>query len=106
MNNREEGNENVEEDGKNNDELEFEPNPKILEQLNNNTFTQNSNEVYECPICFKPSNKYPDLIYSMSKCRHVLCNICWSGWLTEKLECPLCKGKARAKTLKRLIFNN
>ena len=87
-----------------NGDLEFEANPEILEQLNNNTYTMTTQKVYECPICFKMSDKYPDLIYSISKCKHVLCNNCWSGWLTEKLECPLCKSKARAKTLKRLIF--
>ena len=89
-----------------NEEMEYEPNLEILEQLNNNTYTQTTKEVYECPICFKTSSKNPDLIYSISKCKHVLCNICWSGWLTEKLECPLCKGKARPKTLKKLIFVN
>jgi len=84
--------------------MEFEPNPIILEQLNKNTYTETTKEIYDCPICFKTSSKNPDLIYSISKCRHVLCNICWSGWLTEKLECPLCKAKARPKTLKRIIF--
>ena len=88
----------------NNINVEFEPNPEILEQLNNNQFTETSTKEYDCPICFKTSSKYPELTYSMSKCHHVLCNICWSGWLAEKLECPLCKAKARPKTLKRLIF--
>ena len=99
-------NENINEDNETNmnGDLEFEANPEILEQLNNNTYTMTTQKVYECPICFKMSDKYPDLIYSISKCKHVLCNNCWSGWLTEKLECPLCKSKARAKTLKRLIF--
>ena len=97
-------NENINEDNEYLNEESFEPNTDILEQLNNNTFTATSKEVYDCPICFKTSSKNPDLIYSISKCRHVLCNVCWSGWLAEKLECPLCKGKARAKTLKRLIF--
>ena len=87
-----------------NGEMEFHPDPEILNILNNNTFTATSKEVYECPICFKSSTKNTDVIYSISKCRHVLCNICWSGWLAEKLECPLCKAKARPKTLKRLIF--
>ena len=99
-------NENVN-DANNNEmnlEKEIEPDPEILQQLNNNTYTVNSSEVYECPICFKSSANNTDLIYSMSKCRHVLCNICWSEWLIEKLECPLCKGKARPKTLKRIIF--
>ena len=88
-----------------NENTEFEPNPEILEQLNNNTFTDTTKNVYDCPICFKTSSQNTNLIYSISKCRHVLCNICWSGWLAEKLECPLCKAKARPKTLKRLIFN-
>ena len=67
-------------------------------------FTEESKEIFECPICFKSSKNYPDLIYSRSKCKHVLCNVCWSGWFTEKFECPICKAKARPKTLKRIIF--
>jgi hypothetical protein len=72
--------------------------------LNKNNFTEESNEIFECPICFKSSKNYPDLIYSRSKCKHVLCNVCWSRWFTEKFECPICKAKARPKTLKRIIF--
>ena len=83
---------------------EFKPNPEILEILNNNQYTENLNNPCECPICFKSSKDYPDLMYSITKCHHVLCNICWSGWLSEKLECPLCKAKTRPKTLKRIIF--
>ena len=87
------------------DGMEFKPNLEILEQLNNNIYTSETKEEYECPICFKISDKNPDLIYSISKCHHILCNICWSGWLSQKLECPLCKAKTRPKTLKKIIFS-
>ena len=87
-----------------NEGVDFKPNPEILEQLNNNIYTSEAREDYECPICFKTSSKNHDLIYSISKCHHVLCNICWSGWLAEKLECPLCKAKTRPKTLKKIVF--
>ena len=87
-----------------NEGVDFKPNPEILEQLNNNIYTSEAKEDYECPICFKTSSKNHDLIYSISKCHHVLCNICWSEWLAEKLECPLCKAKTRPKTLKKIVF--
>ena len=89
-----------------NDNRNEEVTQEIFDQLNENTYTEDSKNVYECPICFKISNKNTDLKYSMSKCHHVLCNLCWAAWLTEKLECPLCKAKARPKTLKRIIFIN
>ena len=90
----------------NNEEIEYNLDTELLNELNNNCFTEQSSDIYECPICFKTSNNYPDLIYSMAKCKHVLCNDCWCGWFTEKFECPLCKKKARPKTLKRIIFTN
>ena len=90
----------------NEEEIEYELDTELLKQLNENIFTEQSNEIFECPICFKMSNNYPDLIYSRAKCKHVLCNDCWCGWFTEKFECPLCKKKARPKTLKRIIFTN
>ena len=90
----------------NEEEIEYELDTELLKQLNENIFTEQSDEVFECPICFKMSNNYPDLIYSRAKCKHVLCNDCWCGWFTEKYECPLCKKKARPKTLKRIIFTN
>ena len=95
---------NIENDNDNDNDIEYEPNPEIFDILNKNNFTEESNEIFECPICFKSSKNYPDLIYSRSKCKHVLCNVCWSGWFTEKFECPICKAKARPKTLKRIIF--
>ena len=42
----------------------------------------------------------------MSKCNHILCNICWSKTLNEKLECPICRNKVRVKTLKRIFIEN
>ena len=77
---------------------------ELLKQLNENNFTEESSDIFECPICFKLSNNNPDLIYSRAKCKHVLCNECWCGWFSEKFECPICKGKARPKTLKKIIF--
>ena len=99
--NKEDNNDN---NGENNEEGEYELDQELLEQLNKNNFTEESNEVYECPICFKSSKDNLDIIYSRAKCKHVLCNICWCSWFSEKFECPLCKAKARPKTLKRIIF--
>ena len=99
--NKEDNNDN---NGENNEEGEYELDQELLDQLNKNNFTEESNEVYECPICFKSSKDNLDIIYSRAKCKHVLCNICWCSWFSEKFECPLCKAKARPKTLKRIIF--
>jgi hypothetical protein len=54
----------------------------------------------ECEICYFKRDKHD---FSKSKCGHVVCNPCWNNWLKEKLECPLCKKKVRAKTLEPLI---
>ena len=88
----------------NNEEIEYELDQTLLDQLNNNNFTVECDDIFECPICFKTSDKYPDVIYSRAKCKHVLCNVCWCSWFSEKFECPICKAKARPKTLKRIIF--
>ena len=98
--------ENIQENNneQNNNEVEYELNMELYEQLNKNDFTEKSDEIFECPICFKKSDENNDLIYSRSKCKHVLCNICWCSWFSEKFECPICKAKARPKTLKRIIF--
>ena len=89
-----------EEELKKKQELEM----KLLDSLNKNESTENSNEKYECFICFKISDQNKEIMYSKTKCNHVLCNNCWANWLLEKYECPLCKAKVRPKTLKRLIF--
>ena len=99
-----EDNNNNDNNGENNEEVEYELDQEILDQLNKNDFTEESNDIFECPICFKTSKDNPDIIYSRAKCKHVLCNICWCSWFSEKFECPLCKAKARPKTLKRIIF--
>ena len=99
-----EDNNNNDNNGENNEEVEYELDQEILDQLNKNDFTEESNDIFECPICFKTSKDNPDIIYSRAKCKHVLCNICWCSWFSEKYECPLCKAKARPKTLKRIIF--
>ena len=81
-------------------------NDKIKEtqkQLDNNENTKIINEDMICCVCYEIFSNKPDLNYSLSKCNHMLCNICWSKTLYEKLECPICRKKVRVKTLKRLI---
>ena len=56
-----------------------------------------------CGVCYQIFSNNTNLKFSQSKCNHVLCNICWSKTLYQKLECPICRKKARVKTLKRLI---
>ena len=97
---------NAEDNIDNDEEIEYDLDTELLSKLNKNEFIEESNDIFECPICFKISKDFPDLIYSRAKCKHVLCNDCWCGWFSEKFECPLCKKKARPKTLKRIIFTN
>lgn len=33
------------------------------------------------------------------KCGHVACTGCWKEWLSNKLECPLCRTRVREKFL-------
>ena len=75
-------------------------------QLDNNDNIKNINEDEICCVCYEIASKNPELKYSLSKCNHILCNICWSKTLFEKLECPICRKKVRVKTLKRLIIEN
>merc|ERR1711991_467706 len=39
-----------------------------------------------------------------SNCGHVCCYSCWQSWLSEKLECPICKEKVRMKQLRKIYF--
>ena len=104
-NNNTNNNENNNDEEMNEEELMHEK--EIYEFLENNQCTEDSSQIYECPICFKHSDEKSETknIFSISKCHHALCNSCWANWFTQKYECPLCKAKARPKTLTRLIFN-
>ena len=77
---------------------------ETLKELDENENTKNTNEDVICCVCYEISSNNKDLKYSLSKCNHSLCNICWSKTLYEKLECPICRKKTRVKTLKRLII--
>ena len=75
----------------------------LIDLDNNKSVKISDEEILFCSVCYEFSNKNPNLQYSQSKCKHILCNNCWAQTLYEKLECPLCKKKARMKTLTRLI---
>ena len=53
----------------------------------------------KCTICHE-SFKSP----FSSNCGHVCCYACWQQWLTQKLECPICKEKVRMKQLRKIYF--
>ena len=76
---------------------------ELLKALDENENTKNNTEDVKCCVCYEISSNNKDLNYSLSKCNHSLCNICWAKTLNEKLECPICRKKTRVKTLKRLI---
>ena len=75
-------------------------------ELDNNDNVKKTNEDQICTVCYEIASTNPELKYSLSKCNHTLCNICWSKTLNEKFECPICRKKVRVKTLKRLIIEN
>lgn len=79
---------------------------QMINNLNNNTYIEyfDKKELF-CVVCFQTLNEDSTLTYSKSKCKHILCNICWARALYEKYECPVCKKKVREKTLIRLIPN-
>ena len=77
---------------------------EMLINLDNNKYTKISEEgQLKCGVCYEVSDTNPNLKFSQSKCKHILCNNCWAQTLFGKLECPFCKQKVRVKTLTRLI---
>ena len=79
---------------------------QMIINLDNNTFIKNlDKKEFFCVVCFQTLNDNPNMKYSISKCKHILCNECWARCLYEKFECPICKKKVREKTLIRLITN-
>ena len=75
-------------------------------ELDNNDNIKIINDDQICSVCYGFASSNPEIKFSMSKCNHILCNICWSKTLNEKLECPICRNKVRVKTLKRIIIEN
>ena len=73
------------------------------EILNNNTNFIEMNDDFNCPICIKNVKENPEIVFSISKCKHIICKECWSKCLEIKMECPICKKKVREKTLKKII---
>jgi regulator of telomere elongation helicase 1 len=49
----------------------------------------------ECPICAKSTTNFQS-----APCGHRCCADCWQAWLKNKMECPFCRGRVRAKKLK------
>lgn len=50
----------------------------------------------ECPICAKTTSDF-----RTAPCGHSCCFECWQGWLTQKMECPFCRGRVRPKKLQK-----
>lgn len=50
-----------------------------------------------CPIC---RDKYEKPF--RAKCGHVCCFPCWSAWLSNTLECPICRNRTRLSQLKKI----
>ena len=53
-----------------------------------------------CMICFEGYEKGKD--FAKAKCGHVACSTCWTQWLDNCLECPMCKQRTRLKQLTKL----
>eukprot|EP01132_Coremiostelium_polycephalum_P004886 gene4886-6094_t len=63
----------------------------------NNNNIINNDTIY-CPICQSiPTNPHS------SVCGHICCFECWCQWLSLKLECPICKERARVKLIKPVV---
>ena len=99
---------NIEEELKKINKSENNINSQIInikeEKLNNNKDLNKINDELRCPICFKNQNENPEIIFSISKCKHVICKECWNKCLNIKMECPICKKKVRLQTLKEMII--
>jgi len=50
-----------------------------------------------CPIC----RERPDKPFR-AKCGHVCCFACWSSWLANTLECPICRLRTRLSQLAKI----
>jgi hypothetical protein len=61
--------------------------------------TNPTGKVPSCTICQEP---YTDP--HAAQCGHICCLECWTGWLKQKLECPICKEKVRPKRLTRIFI--
>eukprot|EP00435_Cladocopium_sp_Y103_P074162 s111_g47.t1 len=51
-----------------------------------------------CVICHFGADR-PEV---SALCGHFACEACWSKWLREKLECPICRCKVRRQNLIKL----
>eukprot|EP00434_Breviolum_minutum_P035190 symbB.v1.2.031142.t2/scaffold3583.1/size55484/1 len=51
-----------------------------------------------CVICHFDADR-PEV---SALCGHFACQVCWSKWLMEKLECPICRCKVRRQNLIQL----
>jgi hypothetical protein len=50
-----------------------------------------------CPICRDTVDKPFE-----AKCGHICCFQCWTSWLNNTLECPLCRQRTRLSQLKKI----
>ena len=78
---------------------------KQFQKLQNNMDVISLEKISRCPICFTGINQSLFLSYSISKCNHILCNICWNKIISSTKECPLCKRKVVLSDLKKIILN-
>ena len=75
-----------------------------FQKLQNNTNIVYREKINKCPICFTGSNQSIFLTYSISKCNHIFCNICWNKILSSTKECPLCKRKVLLSDFKKVFL--
>jgi hypothetical protein len=55
--------------------------------------------VLRCCICRDKAAKP-----FVAKCGHICCFDCWSRWLEEKLECPICRERVRLRQLRKMFL--
>ena len=79
-------------------------NKKQFGELQNNKNKEYVKKFQKCPICFTQRYQSYFLKYSISKCLHIICNICWTQILMKKNECPICRRTVNFSDLKIIII--
>ena len=54
--------------------------------------TEDNEEVFQCPICFK-EGEVGDATHYRTGCNHDFCLDCLKKWCTKATSCPCCRGE-------------
>ena len=71
--------------------------------LQNNQNVLPRKNIEKCPVCLTKINQSTFLFFSIAKCNHIICNICWNKILEKNRECPICKKNINYSELRKII---